>query len=137
MMDISFYLPFPPSVNSLYVHTKRGVRLSNKGVLYVAKTKAELVEQLGDLSIDYRVMVQMILFPPCDRKRDIDNFVKALQDSMTKAQFWDDDSSVDQLIVFRGETLRPSGSVFVRVLEAAPLIKFGSTESLLFVLDNL
>jgi crossover junction endodeoxyribonuclease RusA len=52
--------------------------------------------------------------PPDKRRRDLDNILKCLLDSLTHAGVWDDDSQVDELAVIRGEIV-PGGKVKVVV----------------------
>ena len=49
-----------------------------------------------------RLGLKLVLNVPDKRKRDISNCVKAVEDSLTKAGVWLDDSQIDRLIVERG-----------------------------------
>ncbi|MBG7476336.1 RusA family crossover junction endodeoxyribonuclease [Pseudomonas aeruginosa] len=48
------------------------------------------------------------------RKRDLDNLLKGLLDSLTKAGAWDDDGLVDDLRIVRGE-VKVGGEVLVTI----------------------
>ncbi|MCG7044530.1 RusA family crossover junction endodeoxyribonuclease, partial [Pseudomonas aeruginosa] len=52
--------------------------------------------------------------PPDRRKRDLDNLLKGLLDSLTKAGAWDDDGLVDDLRIVRGE-VKAGGEVLVTI----------------------
>jgi crossover junction endodeoxyribonuclease RusA len=43
--------------------------------------------------------VEIILYPPDARRRDIDNYNKALFDALTHAGIWEDDSQVQRMLV--------------------------------------
>ena len=45
---------------------------------------------------------QVYDFPPDMRKRDKDNILKILQDSITLSGLWEDDSLIGNLMVFKG-----------------------------------
>jgi crossover junction endodeoxyribonuclease RusA len=61
-----------------------------------------------------RLGVNIKLYPPCKRKRDVDNFLKAVLDLMTKAGVWQDDSQVDILTVSR-ESKCKGGKVIIEI----------------------
>jgi crossover junction endodeoxyribonuclease RusA len=61
-----------------------------------------------------RLRVQILVRPPDQRARDLDNVLKCLLDSLTRAGVWDDDSQVDSLLVVRGDQV-DGGSVLVLV----------------------
>ena len=98
------HLPFPPSINGYWRSIKRGKIcaqiLSEKGRDY-KKTVAEVVGKMDPF--EGRIGVYMELCPPDRRKRDIDNYVKAVLDSLTECGVWIDDSQIDVLCVERGE----------------------------------
>lgn len=122
-MIYEFYLPFPPTVNNYYVKTQRGVFISQKGRKFRDQTAESIHMQLGaaELPANTKLLVEVILYPPDKRKRDLDNYMKPLLDAITQTGLWEDDSLVDQLFIYRGEPLT-SGRVFVRISEAAPIL---------------
>lgn len=123
-MQYEIYLPFPPTVNNYYIKTKRGVFISQKGKKFRAEVEAAVVEQLPTVHIDERMLVEVVLYPPDKRKRDVDNYHKALFDSLTVCGLWEDDCLIDQAFVYRGEVCK-SGSVFMRITDAGPILKLG------------
>jgi crossover junction endodeoxyribonuclease RusA len=62
----------------------------------------------------------MDAFPPDRRRRDLDNLLKALLDSIEHAGVYEDDSQIDLLVARRREPLAP-GRIGVRLL-ALPLV---------------
>ncbi len=117
---VVIYLPFPPSSRKYYI---KG-RILSKAALEYRHMVAECVqEQRAETNIDEKVCFTPILFPPDRRKRDLDNHMKSLQDALTQADVWTDDSLVDQLRVYRGEVIK-HGSCIVIITPATKLIKF-------------
>ena len=123
-MSYEFYLDFPPSVNNYYVKTRRGVFISSKGQKFRASTAEKILGQLAGLSFpeDTRLLLEVIVYPPDKRKRDLDNYMKPLQDAITHAGLWDDDSQIDQLFIYRGAKASPNGMVWLRISPAGPVI---------------
>ena len=108
-------LPYPPSVNHLWLRTRRGVHLSKEGRLYKQQV-AELVRTVGKPRLYERmVRVELVLYPPDARRRDLDNVLKILLDSLTYARVWHDDEQVDQISIRRGEPAKSSGQCLVKV----------------------
>lgn len=101
-------LPFPPSVNHYWgerVLQRKDSKpvvikyVTKKGKEY-QKIMADCVESnglVGAFKKGVFLQVDLYLFPPDRRERDIDNYTKALFDSMTYAKLWDDDSQVKKL----------------------------------------
>lgn len=121
-MDIELILPWPPTVNSYYTQTKRGRFISKTGRLFREKVGADCREQLGYIDpIDDKLFIEVHLFPPDRRTRDLDNYMKALLDALTEAGIWVDDSQVDQLCIYRG-VIVPKGRVVLQIEDAGPCI---------------
>ena len=126
-MNYELYLPFPPTVNSYYVKTKRGVFISAKGKKFRAQAAESVLQQLGDPpTIAERMLVEVVLFMPDRRIRDVDNYMKALLDSLTCCGLWEDDSLIDQLFNYRGDVVKPHGRVFLRISPAGPVLPIGA-----------
>lgn len=121
--DIVLYLPWPPTVNDYYKMTRMGQRYLDKGVRVFRQKVAESInEQCPGLKLDERLFVEVFLFPPDRRKRDMDNYHKGLLDALTEAGLWGDDSQIDQLFTYRGEVVK-GGLVRIELSEAGPVIK--------------
>ena len=118
------YLPFPPTVNNYYKKAAHGGRyISNKGRKFRDDVITAVKEQMPDVWLDYKLLVEVVLFPPDNRQRDVDNYNKSLLDALTHSGVWEDDSIIDQLFVYRGEVRSRNGSVYIRISEAAPVLK--------------
>lgn len=98
-------LPYPISVNAYYrnivVNGRPRTLISSKGRQY----KLDLFRRWLQISplywtpIDYEIELVVDLFPPDKRKRDIDNGLKSLLDSMEKAGVYVNDSQIKKLTV--------------------------------------
>ena len=121
---IEIHLPFPPTVNNYYSHTRNGVFISKKGKAYRRAAAAEFFNQTGGAfaPLDSPLLVEVLLFAPDRRKRDLDNYMKCLLDALTHCGLWLDDSLIDQLFIYRGPTTS-GGLVTVQVNPAGPIIK--------------
>lgn len=114
-------LPFPPSVNGYWRATSKGMLISACGRVYRVNAIAAVYEQLRrkpkPLIVDLDVHV--VLFPPTRARRDLDNFQKALFDSLTHAGVWADDSQVKRMTVEWGDVTK-EGKAEVRIIDFKP-----------------
>ena len=100
----SFELPFPPSNNTYYRRTSKGMRISEKGRSYKCQVKRCMSRYgLANESIASDVHLDIDVYPPDKRKRDLDNLFKGVFDSLTDCGYWIDDSQVKKL----GATMKP------------------------------
>ena len=113
-------LPFPPSVNMIWRTMVRGKRaityMSADGKEYRNDVRVRVLESGIRSTLTGRLTVEILIHPPDRRKRDIDNSLKALLDSMQHAGVYKDDSQIDWLLVRRGD-LRSNGCVEVTIKE--------------------
>ncbi len=117
MNTVNLDLNFPPTVNSYYSKTSRGIFISKKGRLFRQSVSTECDEQnVYALMLDMKLTVDVILYPPDRRVRDLDNYMKALLDSLTIAKVWEDDSLIDTLNIHRGSLVK-GGKCAVRITE--------------------
>jgi crossover junction endodeoxyribonuclease RusA len=104
-------IPFPPSVNTYYRTFQGRMIISAAGRAYrqAVISKAQTDEPLlGRLSVEVEV------FPPDRRRRDLDNVCKAALDSLQHAGIYQDDSQIDQLLLKRRE-VTPGGFLKVHI----------------------
>ena len=112
-------LPWPPSTNRIWrnvaVSGKPRTLLSQEGRVYrKAAADACLVAKLAGKQIPDRLALRLVVQAPDRRARDLDNTVKAVQDALTHAGVWLDDSQIDRLLVERGPVVK-GGMVSVTV----------------------
>jgi len=132
VMMINLDMPYPPSVNHYYRHVTINGRprtlISREGREYRTKVCGLLASGRGNgprkPPAGGRIALAMDAFPPDRRRRDIDNLLKSVQDSLAHAGVYEDDSQIDLLAVRRCQPA-PGGRLTVRVgvmpLEACPL----------------
>lgn len=123
MREVEFVIPYPPSGNHMWKHTKGGGHyLTPKVADYYRLVEAEVAKQLPGvkgqcLGVVRRLGVRAVLYPPDRRKRDMDNAWKVISDACTRAGVWVDDCAIDQLTLFRAKESQAKGVVELRVWE--------------------
>ena len=122
--DIVLHLPWPPTINSYYKVTQHGQRyLDVKVREFRSAVELAVHEQCPTLDkLTEPLFMEVYLFPPDNRKRDLDNYMKGLLDALTEAGIWADDSLINQLHIYRGVTVKP-GSVRVEIAESGPILQ--------------
>jgi crossover junction endodeoxyribonuclease RusA len=108
-------LPWPPSTNHYWKSFKGRVVISTEGRLYRKAIIDQVIIQSGVRRFEKDLRIEIEVFPPDKRRRDIDNLLKSLLDSLTHAQVWIDDSQISDLRIFRNKQI--AGMVKVRVYE--------------------
>lgn len=128
-MSLVITLPFPPSVNHYWRHVvmplgkgRKGysVRsmISAKGREYKQKVCREVLAQRAHLGITTPVRMYIAFCPPDRRRRDVDNYAKALLDSLVEAKVLEDDSLIRDLRMVWGEVM-PGGRAVVTIRKLA------------------
>ncbi len=127
MDTIEFSLPFPPSVNHYYVQARHhsGKYISAKGSQFRKLVSDSIHEQVPGVCVSTPMLLEVVLYMPDKRERDLDNYQKALLDAITHAGLWTSDSLIDQLFIYRGVSKTRGGSVFVRITPAGPVLPDG------------
>ena len=112
-------LPWPPTINTYWRHKVVGrlatVYVSGVGKIYRKAVnnlvmEAAMVQRYLKQAGPLRVVIEA--FPPDRRKRDLDNILKSLLDSLTHAGVWEDDSQIEDLRIYKATI---AGMVKVRV----------------------
>ena len=115
-MSREFELPWPPSVNHYYRHVGTRVLISRDGRKYrdliVSRLRSE-----GASPFDCPVELSVELYPPDNRRRDIDNSLKCLLDAFTHGGLYRDDSQIQKLTVTKREPMPPDGMAYIRIKE--------------------
>jgi len=113
-------LPFPPSVNSYYGITLKGKfpikYIKDAGKKYQNEVNIYVQENNFNIGINIPIKVEIILNFPTRHRSDLDNRMKALLDSLTLSNVWEDDSLIDELHIIRGTIAKP-GSVIIKISE--------------------
>tara|TARA_R110002111_G_scaffold119229_2_gene182134 strand:- start:99 stop:452 length:354 start_codon:yes stop_codon:yes gene_type:complete len=114
-MSYEFTMPWPPSVGGCWRVFRNRLILSKRGREY----RKEAIERLKELGLhkellDGELSVSLVLNPPTLRRYDIDNFNKALFDSLSHGEFWVDDEQVTSLKIIKGKKIK-GGNVEIKV----------------------
>ena len=104
-------LPYPPSVNHYWRHVGNETLISKEGREYREKIDSLLY---GHGCVTGRLVVEIAVWTPDRRRRDLDNILKSLLDSLQHAGAIEDDGSIDMLVVSRKGTTR-DGRVVVSI----------------------
>jgi crossover junction endodeoxyribonuclease RusA len=106
-------LPYPPSVNHYWRHVQGRTFVSREGRRYRQRVCALLA---GSRPMTGRIHMTVVLCPPDRRRRDLDNAMKSLNDSLAHAGVFIDDEQIDRLSIIRGPVVR-GGIARVRIRE--------------------
>ncbi|WP_232337895.1 RusA family crossover junction endodeoxyribonuclease [Deinococcus arboris] len=119
-------LPYPPSVNAIWRavvvriwkggnhHHRARIRLSSRGRAYRLAVLQACANQGHPTAPAGRLAVTIEIHAPDRRIRDISNVPKAVEDALTHARVWADDSLIDELHLYR-RTQRPGGALIVHI----------------------
>lgn len=119
---IELTLPWPPSINHYFGYGRGNVYIKTAGKEYRKAVQEQVERQL----ISYETITDLIkleieAWMPDNRKRDLDNTMKALLDAITHTGLWADDSLIDDLRVYRAREngkLKIGGMLKLRILNA-------------------
>lgn len=106
MAELHLLLPYPPSVNHYWRHSRGRHFISPAGVAFRAAVSAQLQAERHAGPITDRVHVDVLAHPPDRRRRDVDNVLKALLDAIVHGGVLADDSQIDRLSITRGEVVQ-------------------------------
>lgn len=99
-MITSLHLPYPPSVNHYWGQSGKQRFIGKKGKEF-RQAVAEVCLDLQVSTLDTRLSVHVAIWPPDNRKRDVDNILKPLLDAMEHAGVYENDSQIDELHIIR------------------------------------
>lgn len=116
-LAVTYWLPYPPTVNHYWKHWRGRITISPEGREYrnAVQAKCSLLKAMeGNLD------VQIVLLPPDRRRRDADNTLKAILDSLQHAGAYSDDSQIVRLDVRKltKDERFPVGAVRVHIMPA-------------------
>ena len=112
---IAFEFPYPPSVNHYWGQHGNRRYVTKRGMEFRSSV-SEMVAELGldTMSCDLEMFV--VLYPPDKRRRDVDNPMKALLDSMEHAGVYEDDSQIQKLTIEKRQPVK-GGKCCVVIIE--------------------
>ena len=112
-MRLNIDLPWPPTINLYWRHTRHGIFLSQRGKDYREQVCYLCLQSQGFFDENTRLSVSILAYPPDRRKRDLDNVLKSLMDALMHAGVYPDDSQIDKLTISRNKPL--DGRVIVSI----------------------
>lgn len=108
--------PFPPSTNTYWRNVKGRTLISERGRRYrLAVLKILYTVDRDRLPFEGRLAVELDLYPPDRRRRDVDNYSKALLDALEHAGVYADDEQIYDLHIRKHDPRDKLGSVRVRL----------------------
>ncbi|MFN3165590.1 MAG: RusA family crossover junction endodeoxyribonuclease [Phycisphaeraceae bacterium] len=101
-----FDLPFPPSVNHYWRMWRGRMVISKRGRAYRESVRSAVgATGIEAFPIDGLLRVRIEAFPPDRRRRDLDNLLKAVGDSLEHAGVYRDDSQIVWLLIEKAEVV--------------------------------
>jgi len=94
-------LPWPPSVNHYWRRQGNTYFVSSEGKAYRDELYYRCAQYRGLFAPEQRLSVAIEAYPPDKRRRDLDNILKSLLDSLQYAGVYADDSQIDFLAIKR------------------------------------
>jgi crossover junction endodeoxyribonuclease RusA len=94
-------LPWPPSVNHYWRRQGNRYFVSSEGKTYKDTVYYLCAQYRGLFKPSERLSLMIDAFPPDKRRRDLDNLIKSVQDSLQYAEVYEDDSQIDCLTIKR------------------------------------
>jgi crossover junction endodeoxyribonuclease RusA len=96
-------LPWPPSVNHYWRNFRGRTVISTKGRQYRTAVAEQVLVQRGAQHYTAPLKVEIEAWRPDRRKRDLDNLLKAVLDSLAHAGVFEDDSQIVDLRIYWSE----------------------------------
>lgn len=115
---IELTLPWPPSINHYWRNVAGKTLISADGRAYRKAVADQVLIQRGAKQYPGRIAVHIAAYMPDKRRRDVDNLLKSVLDSMTHAGVWMDDSQIDVLSINRMPEIGGMLKVTVQELDA-------------------
>ena len=106
-------LPYPPSVNHYYRRVGRRTLISREGRKF-RRHVCSLLAAAGVTPLSGPLRVEIEVYPPDRRRRDIDNVQKALLDALQHGGAFHDDGQIVQLKIEKRRCV-PGGRTVVRI----------------------
>lgn len=95
MTDKFYLLPFPPSVNNLFLNVRRGGRIKSPRYRAWIEEAGLLLNSQHVPPHDGNVFITYRVNRPDNRRRDLSNCVKAVEDLLVTHGIIKDDSMID------------------------------------------
>lgn len=113
---IEITLPWPPSLNTYWRQFNGRAILSEKGRQYRRAVMVLCLQQKIE-TITAPIKVEILAYRPDNRKRDLDNLLKAALDGMAKGMIYEDDSQIRDLNIKWADTIGGMLKVKIEVIQ--------------------
>jgi len=113
---IEIELPFPPSVNHYYRRVGPRTLISREGRAFRERVCSVLAAR-GTRPLRGPLALEVEIYPPDRRRRDIDNVQKALLDALEHGGAYRNDSQIVRLAIEKRDPV-PGGRTIVRIRKA-------------------
>jgi crossover junction endodeoxyribonuclease RusA len=113
---LEFELPYPPSVNHYFRMVQGRMLISREGRLFRQRVCAILAAS-GVRALAGPLAVQIEVYPPDNRRRDVDNCLKSLLDALQHGGAYHDDSQIVRLAIEKRGAVE-GGRTIVRIARA-------------------
>lgn len=110
-----FAFPLPPSVNFYWRLGPHGFYIAKQGIAFRQEVCAIALAAGVRKPLLCRIALDIMVTMPDKRRRDLDNVLKALLDSMAHAGIYRDDEQVDSITIRRGDVIKRKGGCVVLV----------------------
>jgi Holliday junction resolvase RusA-like endonuclease len=113
---LEFELPYPPSVNHYFRMVGGRMLISREGRVFRTRVCSTLAA-LGVRALAGPLAVEVEVYPPDNRRRDVDNTLKSLLDALQHGGAYRDDSQIVDLRVRKCAAVE-GGRTLVRIAQA-------------------
>ena len=100
MTGVNLVMPWPPSVNTYWRMVKGRMIISKQGRDYRASVADQVMLQRGGKNFSCPLKVTIEAWRPDNRRRDLDNLLKAVLDALAHAGVYVDDSLIVDLRIY-------------------------------------
>ena len=120
MTEYRLELPWPPTVNTYWRHARGRHYISEKGEKYQLAVLGIITAANLAIKTKSRLKVTINAHAPDKRRRDLDNLLKSVFDSLTNAGFMVDDEQIDDFRIRRREKIK-GGMLAITITELEEL----------------
>ena len=115
MLELNLTLPWPPSVNTYWRMYQNRMIISEAGRKYRTAVAEQVFLQSRGKTTTGKLKVTIEAWRPDNRRRDLDNLLKAVLDSMGHAGLYIDDSLIVDLRIYWAEDI--AGMLKIKIEE--------------------
>jgi crossover junction endodeoxyribonuclease RusA len=113
---VELTLPWPPTVNTYWRMFENRMIISAAGRSYRKAVSDQVLIQRGAKHLKGKVKVTIEAYRPDNRKRDLDNLLKAVLDGLKYAGVYEDDSLIVDLRIYWSPDVGGMLKVFIEEL---------------------